>query len=114
MNNIYVCLILNIFLLVAGQCIWKTGMGKIDEFSIVNLMASWYMWLGIILYGIATILWLKVLSAMPLSIAYPAQSMAYVMGIFFAYLFFGEPITISKVIGSLLIACGVVVISILN
>lgn len=114
MRNTFLILFLNISLLVIGQCIWKMGISKIDKFTLINLAFSAYIWLGVILYGLATILWLKVLSFLPLSIAYPIQSLAYVLGMIAAYYVFGEAITVSKIVGSILIIIGVCVISILN
>ncbi|WP_256205566.1 EamA family transporter [Calditerricola satsumensis] len=59
------------------------------------------------MYAVATILWLFVLSRVPLSVAYPAQSVAYILGVMGAFVWFGEPITVWKVLGCLLIMAGV-------
>lgn len=104
-------LIFNIILLVAGQYIWKVGMQSLGAFTIKNIFMSYHVWVGIILYGFATILWLKVLSMAPLSVAYPLQSIAYVIGIVIAYLFLGEAVPITRWVGGLIIIAGVILIA---
>lgn len=114
MNTQYVFLFLNIILLVLGQCIWKVGIDKLDSFSIVDMFFSWYVWGGVVIYGIATFCWLKVLSMLPLSVAYPFQSLAYLFGIILAYFLFGETLSVWKVMGSLFIFIGVTMIAVLG
>jgi drug/metabolite transporter (DMT)-like permease len=107
MNNYIGYLVVNILLLVIGQFIWKTGMQRLGDFTIINLLTSYYVWGGVALYAIATVLWLKVLSLAPLSVAYPLQSIAYVLGIVVAYLLLGENIPITRWIGGIIIIIGV-------
>ena len=59
------------------------------------------------MYGVATVIWLFILSKVQLSVAYPLQSFAYIITLFGAYYIFGEPLTFWKVIGVLFIMLGV-------
>ena len=102
----------NTLMLVTGQFLWKWGMmNKQHEFSsllgIVRILFSPPILGGLIIYAFATILWLFILSRVPLSIAYPLQSLAYIITVFGAYFIFKEPITLYKVVGCLFILFGI-------
>jgi drug/metabolite transporter (DMT)-like permease len=105
-------ILINTLLLVGGQFLWKFGMvGKKHSFdsvqSIIGLMLSPPILGGLLLYGVATVLWLYVLSRVPLSIAYPLQSLAYLFALVGSYYFFQEAITWMKVVGILFIMVGI-------
>lgn len=117
MNLVNFLLILcNTCILVAGQFLWKYGMMKttfqLNPLSIIKLLFSPFIFSGLVLYGVATILWLFILSRVPLSIAYPVQSIAYVLAVFGAYFIFHEPLSPTKIIGVILIILGVSLIGI--
>jgi drug/metabolite transporter (DMT)-like permease len=117
MNLVNFLLILcNTCILVAGQFLWKYGMMKttfqLNPLSIIKLLFSPFIFSGLVLYGVATILWLFILSRVPLSIAYPVQSIAYVLAVFGAYFIFHEPLSPAKIIGVILIILGVSLIGI--
>lgn len=112
----YILIILaNTLILVAGQFLWKMGMTKHEHsfgsiIDIIKMLLSPYILSGLIMYGVATVLWLFILTKVPLSVAYPLQSFAYIISIFGAFFIFNEPITVWKVVGVLLIMLGVSVI----
>ena len=60
--------------------------------------------------GCYAILWQQILKKIPLTVAYANKAVTIVWGLVWGLLFFGEPITIGKVIGSLLIIAGVMVV----
>ena len=105
-------ILLNTLILVSGQFLWKMGMMKQEpSFSsigeIIKLLFSPYILSGLTLYGFATVLWLFILTRVPLSVAYPVQSLAYIFAVFGAYFFFSEPLGWTKIIGVMLIMIGV-------
>ncbi|MFC5405391.1 EamA family transporter [Cohnella soli] len=105
---------LNILLLLTGQTLWKIGLDRSGGLHISNalqVLASPWIMAGAGMYAVATVLWLAVLSRMPLSMAYPMQSMAYVLGLLIAWLIFGEIIPPNRWIGAGIIVAGVIVIS---
>ncbi|MED1421241.1 EamA family transporter [Bacillus smithii] len=113
----FVLILVNTLILVSGQFLWKYGMMKSDQsfsslLGILKLLLSPYILTGLILYGAATVLWLFILSKVPLSVAYPIQSLAYVFALFGAYFLFGETLTSWKIAGVLLIVAGVAMISV--
>jgi drug/metabolite transporter (DMT)-like permease len=108
---------INTLILVSGQFLWKFGlMGRTNSYQsiegVIKLFLSPYIISGLFLYGAATVLWLFILTRVPLSLAYPIQSMAYIFAVFGAYFIFNEPLTIWKIIGVLLIMAGVSLIGI--
>lgn len=110
----YFLLFLNIIMLVSGQAFFKLGLEKIGG---VNLGNAWKALLsptiivGLALYALATLVWFVVLSRLPLSVAYPIQSLAYVLGIFLAISMFHETVSPMKWIGAAIIVIGVIFIA---
>ncbi|WP_240254068.1 hypothetical protein [Fredinandcohnia quinoae] len=78
--------------------------------SIIKMLLSPYILGGLFLYGVATIIWLFILTRVPLSVAYPVQSMGYILAVFGAYFIFHEPLTFPKIAGVLFIMLGVSII----
>ncbi|GIP45596.1 membrane protein [Paenibacillus sp. J45TS6] len=110
----YVVLFLNILLLVSGQIVWKMGLeqqGGIQLSNFVSVLFSPLILLGILFYGLATGLWFIVLSKLPLSVAYPLQSLAYAIGIVAAWYFFGESVPLNRWIGVAVIVIGAAIIA---
>ncbi|MFD0616058.1 EamA family transporter [Paenibacillus sp. GCM10027629] len=110
----YSMLMLNIILLVAGQIAWKIGLqqsGGIHFGNLFSVLFSPLILLGIALYALATGLWFVVLSRLPLSLAYPLQSLAYAIGIFAAWYVFGESVPLNRWIGAAVIVLGAAMIA---
>jgi drug/metabolite transporter (DMT)-like permease len=111
---VYLALLLNIVLLVAGQIIWKIGLEKSGGLQLENalhVLLSPLILLGVFIYGIATVIWLYVLSRLPLSFAYPLQSFAYVFALLVAFVLFKESIPPTRWIGAFIILAGIAVLS---
>jgi len=106
---------LNVLALVGGQVLWKLGVSRhplgaaspvaLERWS--ALMTSPFIWGGLALYAVATVIWLHVLSQMDLSYAYPLQSLAYVLGMAAGILLFGETVSPTAWVGVALILAGV-------
>lgn len=111
----YLLIFVNIVLMVAGQSLWKMGIEREGGFRLehaLSFLTSPWIVAGIALYGAATVIWLAVLSRLPLSVAYPLQSLAYVLGMFAAYYWFHEAIPPHRWVGVGIIVLGVFIISI--
>jgi drug/metabolite transporter (DMT)-like permease len=102
----FLLMLFNVVLLVTGQILWKRAVttGWLEAFG------SSDFWIGLVFYGLSTVVWLKVLSVTPLSIAYPLQALAYVLGIAAAATVLHEHITFMRWLGTGLIVAGVAVI----
>lgn len=110
----YILLIINILLLVGGQMLWKSAVDSIGYWNINTMLTL--IWSpkvigGIALYGIATLLWLYILSKLPFSIAYPFQSLSYVLGVLMAALLFQEHVDWQQWLGVVVIIFGVFLIA---
>lgn len=111
----FLLILLNTIILVSGQFLWKFGLqhnpgGFQSAAGALRLMVSPYVVGGLAMYGAATVLWLYILSKVPLSLAYPVQSLAYIIAVFGAYVVFHEPLSAAKIMGCVLILAGVALI----
>nr|WP_255654544.1 EamA family transporter [Cohnella sp. REN36] len=75
------------------------------------IIKSPLIWAGLLLYGVATLIWFKLLSSVQFSVLYPLQSIAYIVAMIAAWYFFDENISWTKIIGALIILIGVYIIS---
>jgi len=108
-------IILTALLNTSAQLILKAGMEKVGEFSFnannllpvgLKVIFSPFIMTGIVIYIVSLCLWLLVLSRVPVSIAYPMGSMAYVFNAVGAYFLFGEHLSYLQVIGIFVIILG--------
>lgn len=111
---IYGFVFLNVILLVIGQLLFKLGLDRIGAVTLTNLLnvfLSPWIWAGLILYVIATILWFAALSRANLSAVYPLQSLSYLVGIILSVVILHESVTPMRWIGTLVILLGVMLVS---
>ena len=66
---------------------------------------------GLFLYGIGTLLWLQVLARTDLAQAYPFVGLGFVITALFGAVLFGEPITLMRAGGILLVIAGICAIA---
>jgi drug/metabolite transporter (DMT)-like permease len=112
-------IVISVFASTVGQLLLKKGM---DDIGSVTLSANhifltlWQMvtnlsvFFGLAIYFIGTIFWLAALSRVDLSYAYPFASISYVIMLIAAWLVFNEEITVSRIIGTVVIGIGVLFI----
>jgi multidrug transporter EmrE-like cation transporter len=112
--SVFMLIIINVLLSVAGQSVTKLGVQKIGAFTampieqfIFRSFLSPFVLGGLFLYLISAVIWFMVLSKAELSIAYPTLSMGYVLVLAIGYFFFGEPLTLAKILGVILICAGI-------
>ncbi|GGD87519.1 EamA family transporter [Paenibacillus nasutitermitis] len=110
----YLLLLINILFLACGQVFFKLGLEQMGGVNISNAWKALFVpqvIIGLVMYVIATLLWFIILSRMPLSLAYPIQSFAYVLGILAALFIFNEEVSLAKWMGMGIIMIGVVFIA---
>lgn len=112
----YLILGMSMVTTVAAQFLFKKGVSILGNFnlSFINILflieqfvKNIYLILGIILYGVAFILWLFTLSKFNLNFAYPLTSINYILTILIAWMFLGEPISTLKLIAVAIIIGGI-------
>lgn len=114
---VLICVLVGAF----GQIIWKQGMSSIDKINgfddlfkfktLSNIIINKYIFLGVLLYGIAFILWLAAMSTLDVSFMYPLLSLAYVITALLAYIYLGEEVSYLRWIGIMLVVIGCTLVS---
>jgi len=74
--------------------------------SYIDLVNS-YILIGIVLYGIAAIIWVFTLRIMPVSIAYPTMAVSYIIVAIAGVYLFNEHLSLPNITGLILIITGV-------
>jgi drug/metabolite transporter (DMT)-like permease len=107
----FLLVLLNITLLVTGQTLWKLGIPKGTPLNsvgkIIMVMFSPWVMAGLALYVVATVIWIYLLSKLPLSLLYPMQSLAYVAAVIVSIVVFHEHVSLMRWIGVAIILVGV-------
>jgi len=102
-----------------GQILLKKGMNSIGQITLrLNQLPSilWKMvtnpnvFFGLAIYLVGTIFWLAALSRVDLSYAYPFASLSYVIMLLASWRLFDEKISLSRLVGTIVIGIGVLLI----
>ena len=104
------CVILGVF----AQLILKKGMNTIGIISIKELLTkeifsivfNKFVFVGLAMYGLSALLWLVALSMEEVSYIYPLIGTGYILTAILAWAFFGESLTMMKILGIVLISFG--------
>lgn len=114
MIGILLLALVSIILLSAGQTSIKAGLNAIGGISLADgplvmlkiFQTPWVI-VGFVCYGIAAIFWLDVLSKLDFSLAFPMVGLTYVFTLLIGRFFFGETVGWERILGVVLILCGV-------
>ncbi|MCX4028126.1 EamA family transporter [Endozoicomonas sp. SM1973] len=111
--------LLTVTLSACAQLAFKLGVTKptmasalqssITE-SLLAAAISPFIWVGLIIYGLSVAMWLWVLSKVELSVAYPFVGVSFLVTMAFSALLLNETLTPTRVFGTVLIACGCVLV----
>ena len=72
--------------------------------------ASPFIWIGLLIYGLSVAMWLSVLSKVDLSVAHPFVGVSFLITMAFGALLLNESVTSMRVMGTLLIAGGCILV----
>lgn len=103
----------SVMLSVAAQLSLKAGMGRLIfpetwiSFETAGLVLNRFVILGLFCYGMSMVFWLYVLTKVEVSRAYPFVGLGFVGTMLFAHFLLHEPITLQKLIGTMLVVSGV-------
>lgn len=98
-----------------GQVLLKIGVSRSGGTEqpiaarLLDAVVNPYIFVGLSIYAVCALLWLYVISRIPLSIAYPVLSLTFVFVPVFAHFFFGDVLSFKQWIGLILLVVGVVV-----
>lgn len=116
----YVYIFLTVVLTVYGQIILKWRLNQLGELpelfsdKLIFLLKSLfdpYIFSSFFSAFLASLAWMAALKEFELSKAYPFMSLSFVGVLIISYWFFKETVSAQKIIGSLLIIAGVIIIS---
>jgi multidrug transporter EmrE-like cation transporter len=109
-----------VMLNAAAQIFMKAGTNSVGyfDFNLENilpvgwrLVTEWHILVALCCYALSVIVWVLALSRVPVSIAFPMLSMAYVVNAIAAWYFLGEGFNATKLVGMAIIILGVFIIS---
>jgi multidrug transporter EmrE-like cation transporter len=106
-----VSLLLFAVLIAAGQFLFKHSAMAVSGLdlsaSLVALARQPAFYAALILYGGSTVLWVWILTRVPLSLAYPVVALGMILVPMIGWFFFGERLSFTFWIGAALIVAGV-------
>jgi len=113
---------LSVSLSALAQLALRHGMASQSIQSILhnsesNLQLAWtiatnpYVFGGLFMYGIGAISWLFVLSKLEVSTAYPFVGLGFILTMILGFFLLQESISTLKVLGTMLVTIGVVMVS---
>ena len=115
--NIILILVSVLLNCTAQLCIRK-GMLLVGETGMSNritnlgvMVTNIWLWGAMICYALSILLWMAVLSKVEVSFAYPFLSIGYVVAAVVGYYFFGESLSVIRIVGIVIICIGVYLIS---
>ncbi len=103
-------------LMAVGQIVLKMVSTR-TNFSLpfkelaLSLMQNYFLWIGGFLYGLLMLMWIWILSIVPLSKAYPIAMLALFFTPILSYLIFHEKITLQYCIGIVLMFTAIYLIA---
>jgi drug/metabolite transporter (DMT)-like permease len=106
--------ILNSVLMVVGQTLWKLGADGKEVHGmeqLLRLFLSPYVIGGLLVYVVASALWIYILNKAELSYVYPIQSLAFVFALIIGATVFREQVTAWKIAGVIVICLGVLILT---
>lgn len=110
-------LIVSVLSSVGGQFFLKLGSDKVtpilQQFSWstpLDILRIPELIVGLGCYGLGTIVYILLLSRVPLSVAAPSLSLVYVFSVLLGHFVFHEPIPLGRIVGLGFIITGVVLV----
>lgn len=116
----YLYIFLTVLLTVYGQIILKWRLNQLDALPDFFIDKLWflirslldpYIFSSFFSAFLASLAWMAALKEFELSKAYPFMSLSFVCVLVLSFLLFKETISIQKIIGSILIVGGVLLVS---
>ncbi|GGG01865.1 MULTISPECIES: EamA family transporter [Cysteiniphilum] len=113
-------LLFGVLLNASAQLFLKFGMDRIGEFSFTlaniwpigwKVATNYFVILGLMCYVISVVVWLMVLSRVPVGLAYPMVSIGYIVTAIAGYFLLGETLTATRVAGIFVIILGVYLVA---
>ncbi len=107
----YAGLVLVPLIISIGQILFKRSSDALKgpDGNAMGLALSPHFWTALVLYGLATVAWVFVIRDMQIGRAYMFMALSYVYIPLLSLAFLAEAITVTQVIGAVIICIGIVV-----
>lgn len=111
---------LTIAFTVYGQLVLKwqmKGVGPLPEAGLqklvflLGLVLNPWILSGFAAAFLASLAWMAAMTRLDMSYAYPYMSLAFVIVVGAGALFYGEPLTLGKGVGTVMVVCGLIVMA---
>jgi len=102
-------LILTPIMIAAGQVLFKRTSERRSDAGFLSIAFDPFFIAALALYGTATLLWIYVLKAVPLSYAYSFMALTFVIVPLLSFIFLGESLSWRYGVGSALIITGLAI-----
>jgi multidrug transporter EmrE-like cation transporter len=103
-------------MLSSGQMLFKMAASSLPSLNSVSsfaaLITNYWFYLALVLYGLATLLWIFILQQVALSQAYPFVALGFVIIPLVSWILFKEPLNFPYVCGVALIIAGLGMIAV--
>lgn len=116
----HACIALTLFFTIYGQLVLKWQMGMAGQlpagggeklvFLLRQLLNPWIL-SGYVSALLASVAWMAAMTRFELGYAYPFMSLAFILVMGFGALFLGESIGMTKLLGTLMVMAGLVLIA---
>jgi multidrug transporter EmrE-like cation transporter len=77
---------------------------------LISVFTSPTILAAFVLFAVSALLWIAALRETPLTVAYPMVALSYIIIFVGSYFLFAEPITLTKLLGAVLVVAGIIVI----
>lgn len=110
--------LMSVLLGSVGQIMMKSGSDRLGQLALTpGTIASDLMrvlrvpefWMAMLLFGVSSLIWVKVLSRSELTQAYPLGSMSYVVVTVLSAMLLNEALTLNKLLGAGVIMAGIAI-----
>ena len=113
----FLLLLFSVVMAACGQLLLKLGAVKINLVAattltgrIVGAVLIPELIAGVTVYGISAIAYILLLSRVKLSVAAPGSASIYILSVLIGVFVFKEPVSLLRMLGLVLIACGVILV----
>ncbi len=96
---------------MSGAAIQRALAGGFAPRTVLTVFLDPFVFGGLVLYFLAALLWLIVLSKVEVSLAYPFVALGFVLTALFGRLFFHEALSPTRIAATLLICAGVALLA---
>ena len=107
----------SVALAITGQILMKHGARSLTDTGmgagfLGAIATNHFVWGGLSCYGLSAVTWLAALAKVDLSFAFPMLSLGFVATALYSWLYFGEHLSVNRIIGISLVVSGVLLIAV--